>query len=445
VTPPELRAKQTVFIRQIDTSVGQRRPEDIKQELERNHDWLTVKDVIKIKDYTHMLKIQCSQTTMATKILQTGLLLFNTRVTPGQCELETYTYLQTCFKCYKYETHTTSDCKTTTKVCSECAQTGHTHLDCTSTEKHCLNCPPDNNNHRTLATQCPYRKKTIKDKEERLRQADKDKRTETYSAIAKQAIKDVTPTLTTPPPAQIIKITTKTQLKMTAIILESHVAALSGHGKFNTLLSESLKLNYDIDATFPDRNSQKIFNLMTEEPLIETETTDAPTDDSEMDTDNDNTSEPESDPSVRPKTRPPQQKTSSPKKSTPKKKRKATSPALTTTDITTEPGERHYLTGTAPKDPRIYYKFYRSDRDHQTIPDKITSDWILKQIKRTDDYGLKLITTNIDPDVILDRLKRGQLRDFGTNITTIAHNEFMTLNRAIDRTKRRKESTSSQR
>ena len=48
---------------------------------------------------------------------------------------------------------------------------------------------------------------------------------------------------------------------MTALILEAHIAALSGRRKFGELLSESLRLNFNIDVVFPDRNSNEIFNI----------------------------------------------------------------------------------------------------------------------------------------------------------------------------------------
>ena len=48
---------------------------------------------------------------------------------------------------------------------------------------------------------------------------------------------------------------------MTALILEAHIAALSGRQRFGDLLSESLRLYFNIDVKFPDRNSQDIFNI----------------------------------------------------------------------------------------------------------------------------------------------------------------------------------------
>ena len=38
--PAELRSKRTIFLRQVDSTVGRREPNEIKTELESNHDWL---------------------------------------------------------------------------------------------------------------------------------------------------------------------------------------------------------------------------------------------------------------------------------------------------------------------------------------------------------------------------------------------------------------------
>ena len=49
---------------------------------------------------------------------------------------------------------------------------------------------------------------------------------------------------------------------MTALILEAHIAALSGKRKFGgTTLSKSMKLNFETDVKFPDWNSQEMFNI----------------------------------------------------------------------------------------------------------------------------------------------------------------------------------------
>ena len=167
VIPPEQRSKRTIFIRQLDSYAGQHSAEQIKQEIENKNTWIKLTEVIKIKQYTHLIKIICTETSTATKILDNGLQMFNTRITPQQCEREIYTLILTCFKCYKYEDHPTKQCTSTVQICSECAETGHTFEHCTNNYKRCINC---NNNHRTLSAGCQVRKQAIANKEQQEKQ-----------------------------------------------------------------------------------------------------------------------------------------------------------------------------------------------------------------------------------------------------------------------------------
>ena len=48
---------------------------------------------------------------------------------------------------------------------------------------------------------------------------------------------------------------------MVALILEAHIASLHDPRQYGQILSKSIKGNFDIDATFPDRDSKKIFNF----------------------------------------------------------------------------------------------------------------------------------------------------------------------------------------
>ena len=107
--------------------------------------------------------------------------------------------------------------------------------------------------HRTLLASCPYRKSKLIEKENSIKKETDKQINRTYAGIAKVAMEEIKP--------KQINITRTTDLKMTALILEAHIAALSGKKKFGELLSESMKLNFDIDVKFPDRNSQDIFNL----------------------------------------------------------------------------------------------------------------------------------------------------------------------------------------
>ncbi|KAF2343519.1 hypothetical protein FHG87_025725, partial [Trinorchestia longiramus] len=58
-----------------------------------------------------------------------------------------------------------------------------------------------------------------------------------------------------------LTLTNQTHIKLTALIMEAHIAALGKTKKFGDILTQSLKLNFNIDTTFPDRDSTAIFNF----------------------------------------------------------------------------------------------------------------------------------------------------------------------------------------
>ena len=49
-----------------------------------------------------------------------------------------------------------------------------------------------------------------------------------------------------------IKLNSDVSLKMTALIIEAHIASLTRKEKFSTYLAQNMKLNYGIDVKFPD-------------------------------------------------------------------------------------------------------------------------------------------------------------------------------------------------
>ena len=48
---------------------------------------------------------------------------------------------------------------------------------------------------------------------------------------------------------------------MVALVIEAHIASIGDGRPYNEILSESLRLNYDIDVKLPNRDSQKILNV----------------------------------------------------------------------------------------------------------------------------------------------------------------------------------------
>ncbi|KAF2353984.1 hypothetical protein FHG87_015264 [Trinorchestia longiramus] len=198
------------------------------------------------------MKIVTPNTETAERILREGFTLSYTKISPQQCELEKYTHIQICYKCYKFEDHPTHQCTAKTQYCSECASQEHTYQHCTNTFKKCLNCQ---GLHRTLAAECTYRKTIINQKRDDEQKQKEQQTHNTSTEMAKRAIQQ------TKSPQHALTLSNQSHLKLTALILEAHIAALDKTQKFGDILSKSLKTNFDIDTTFPDRDSAAIFNF----------------------------------------------------------------------------------------------------------------------------------------------------------------------------------------
>ncbi|KAF2358741.1 hypothetical protein FHG87_010506 [Trinorchestia longiramus] len=82
-----------------------------------------------------------------------------------------------------------------------------------------------------------------------------EKNNRTYLDIAKIAIQQ------TKQPTPALTLSSNTHIKLAALVIEAHIASLAKTESYGTILSKSLKRNFNIDTSFPDRDSQKIFNL----------------------------------------------------------------------------------------------------------------------------------------------------------------------------------------
>ncbi|KAF2353706.1 hypothetical protein FHG87_015535 [Trinorchestia longiramus] len=109
--------------------------------------------------------------------------------------------------------------------------------------------------HRTLAAGCTYRKTIINQKRDDEQKQKEQQTHNTYREITKHAIQQ------TKSLQHALTLSNQTHLKLTALILEAHIAALDKTQKFGDILSKSLKTNFDIDTTFPDRDSAAIYNF----------------------------------------------------------------------------------------------------------------------------------------------------------------------------------------
>ena len=275
VLPPDVRARRTIFVRRLDQHVTQHDSNDIKTELTRLNEGLHIHDIFKISK--SVIKITCQDSLTAQRIQTNGLLAYNTRISPQQCEQEVFVPLLTCFKCYKTDDHQTKDCLQDFDICSECGQKGHRHTHCQDkTNQTCINCDPPNNKHRTLAIKCPYRKTATENKQRQIEQTKLDEQNKTYATIAKQAATQAaTETKTeipTPTVLQIPDTTSNIALKMKGLVMEAHVRAILLGQQFGPILTDSYKRNFDIDVTFPDVDSHKLLRIHTDgqTPLIQT-------------------------------------------------------------------------------------------------------------------------------------------------------------------------------
>ncbi|KAF2344945.1 hypothetical protein FHG87_024299, partial [Trinorchestia longiramus] len=74
----------------------------------------------------------------------------------------------------------------------------------------------------------------------------------TYLDIVKTAIQQ------TNQPTPALTLSINTDIKLSALVIESHIANLAKIESYRSILSKSLKRNFNIDTSFPDRDSQKI-------------------------------------------------------------------------------------------------------------------------------------------------------------------------------------------
>lgn len=271
LTPPGIKSKRTIFIRQLDYNIGSKSAEEIKYELERVNEWLKIEEVIKIKEYTNLLKIRFEETSMVEKAIQKGLLAFNMAISSNQIEQEQYIHIETCYNCYEMEDHQTKDCPHTgLKVCSECSETGHTFKECTNTEKACLSCKKlgKPGNHRTLAMTCPQRKAIINNKLDQQKHSTAGSNEKTYADIAKRTVEEMKQNEI----KTNIILSEEKHSKILISIMHAHVLNLCNPGSYKTELNKMLLKN-DLPAMwFPDDpDSSKLLGATVAHPSQEKE------------------------------------------------------------------------------------------------------------------------------------------------------------------------------
>ena len=168
IAPPDLLARKTVFVRQVETFVGEHSESELKAEIQKLNPSVKVDKVVKIPNRTKMFKILLVDAHSVEFILHEGFKAFSCRISPSQITSESRTRLVNCYICYAIEQHETKYCPHPSITrCSNCAASDHTHRNCPApSSQKCINCkiagkPFD---HHTLQSRCPIRKAETKSK-----------------------------------------------------------------------------------------------------------------------------------------------------------------------------------------------------------------------------------------------------------------------------------------
>ena len=254
--PPRMKAERAIIVRKIDSTVGERSKEELKEEIERCNNGLVVDEVVKFPRHTHLFKIEFQTISMAEKAREKGLLIFNMKVTPHQIEKEHFTDILMCFTCYQLDSHITDNCPQKGKlvICSECSGDHH-FQQCNSQTKKCVNCGGP---HRTMAMGCPKKKDIAKRKRQEATQGKLEKEELTYAKVAEKTIEKVTKQ------AQQIEqsktILEETGMRALIMVMDAHVHNIIQPGSYNSRLNETLKSNNIAPIKLPNNpSSDKLF------------------------------------------------------------------------------------------------------------------------------------------------------------------------------------------
>lgn len=265
-------------------------------------------------------------------------------------------------------------------------------------------------------------------KEKTTRDQETKKAHQTYAEIAKHAIQQ------TNIPQHSLTLTNTTQIKLTAIILEAHIASLARQEGFGSILSKSLKANYDIDATFPDRDSAKIFNFFYNHDENKAQSENDFNlgtefiDDDDMRRSSLNLTGPRTECEISKKDLPPSTKIHYEDRD--QRKRKVSDEQYKESPIS--------MLG---HDEPISVRLFRSDKDPNPVPAAPNNIWYIDELRKKE-YGLKLSVKDLDSSKIFDYLRRDKLKFNRPTINIIPHDTFLTMDKhSTITTKKNKQST----
>jgi hypothetical protein len=191
-------------------------------------------------------------------------------------------------------------------------------------------------------------------------------------------------------------------IKLTALILEAHIAALDRSKKFGEILSQSLKNNYNIDTTFPDRDSAAIFNFYY------------PNNEQQQPTQQEQSTSEE--PMTIVEAIPHVQRSESTIDQDSKGKRRISE-------------ENEYSTILIDDKHNIPIKLYRNHTDTTIIPLEPTLNWYKDELSKPKDRGIKFTIQDLNSQTILEYIKNDRIKFIRPKINVISHEQFIALPR----------------
>lgn len=199
----ERNARRTVYIpRTPDYVVDLGKKNTLIQRVNNSNEGIIAQKFLFLSSATkpqaprHNLKLTLATPQMADFVLLNGINIGYIEIPPEVIELEEYTHVDQCYKCYQLD-HITLNCKAPKQICSFCAGK-HYFKDCKSTYKKCCLCGKP---HLAIANHCPKRKEraeAIRKEEQNSAEAE-DLNNPTSQNTASQSILTKNPP---PPPPQ---------------------------------------------------------------------------------------------------------------------------------------------------------------------------------------------------------------------------------------------------
>lgn len=251
--PVDIKAKKTILCFNVDSFIYENHEDDIKREIMAKNQWCeeNIEQVIKFPN-KNIIKIIYTQTQLAVKATQSGIVAFNISIPPQQIKQEKFVPILTCMKCYKIDDHTTKNCNENNNyiICSECSEEGHTWKECRSENKKCINC---GGKHRTTAMKCPKRREAVNNKRKELEEGANTQPARSFSEVTKDR-----PLIDTK-----VRIEDGVTAKIMTCLLLAHQMNMAEPGSFGKQLNELLSKNNLPQVTVPSNPpSRKIFNAM---------------------------------------------------------------------------------------------------------------------------------------------------------------------------------------